>query len=1031
MGIDVPEFRFLTLGRVQITRDGAVIGRELTAKTLALAIYLAVTREPHSREHLATLLWGDMPEADAQTNLRQALSKLRPLFESDLVLDKQMVQLNRAACWVDARELQPGDGGQRMGEARGQTADDRQQTADPLLRLRTGVALYRGDFLVTLAVKNAPEFESWVIEQRERYRLAASERLAQLVAHEMRAGQSDAARYYLDEWLALDPWNEQAHCAKMLVLARRGEKLQALAQFKTVSRILKAEFGVEPSADTIALYERIRDAKPRGAGLPIFPTPFVGRVREKRALTTLLRQHGTRLVTLLGPGGAGKTRLAAEVAAALRREFLHGAAFVSLQDVQSEEQLAFAIASVFHFSFGRGAEPFAQLAELLRDRELLLVLDNFEQVIETAPELSRLLSAAPDLKLLVTSRERLALQSEHVFPLGGLERESEAQELFVSRARQLDLNVSLNEENRAAVSQISQLVGGMPLALELAAGLTRDASFQDVASQLTESLTNLESFARDAPARHKSLRAVFDESWQALGERERLTLIRLVVFHGGFDAHAARSIVNAPTEILSELVDKAFLMRAAEIGQVSPRFEMHPVLHEFAFEKLGAAIEPIRTGHAEYYLKLVADARGRIVGALQAQTVRELQVEFPNVRAAWVAGFEGLNYWIEASAPVMFRYLEASSQFRQAEILFALATQDTPVARARYGAVLYFVGKLEQAERELCAARDAAQAAGDAAEAAFCELHLANVTFDRGEFENAHARYWGVLEQARALGDESLQLDCLNNLGMTAAFRGESAAARRAFDECLEIAARIRDTRGLAAAWLNLGMVDGNNGDFESARHAFERALPLFSEVGDRRGMSLILGNLGEIALHENRLDDAENLYQQCLESYQELALPEKAANMTRNLGTVALERKGWLEAQRLFQNALGEYRRIGSKYGECFALNHLGQVALERGDFGRAEKIYRQGLEIATSTNATPRACDAVSGFAAIAEAKKEFGRAVELYAFVAQHPAADGDAVSNAQKRLKELRGLMGAQEFAEAQERGRQRHGFETLF
>lgn len=1009
--------------------EGEVAGRDLTAKAVALVVYLAVTGEPHSRQHLAALLWADMPEADAQTNLRQALSKLRPLFKEQLVLDKQEVRFDAAGCWVDVWELETADEGRKTGDEKQGTADGRPPAAESIARLRKQTALYRGDFLVTLSVKNAPEFEAWVIERRERYRLLSSELLARVVKLELGAGEGEAARYHLEQWLTLDPWNEEAHRTKMLVLARRGERLQALAQFKTVSMILRDEFGVGPSAATVALFERIRDARPHDTPLPVFSTRFVGRARERGALATLLRQPTTRLVTLLGPGGAGKTRLAVEVAAALQQGFLHGAVFVALQDVQTAEQLAFAIGAALHFSFGRGTEPFVQLGELLREQELLLVLDNFEGVVATAPELGRLLAAAPALKLLVTSRERLALQAEHVFTVGGLSLDFEAPDLFMTRARQLDLGFELAEENRGAIREIAQLVGGMPLALELAAGLTQSASVAEIAAYLAKSLTALESDARDAPARHKSLRAVFDESWRALNAPARETTAQLAVFPASFDLRAAQAVADATSEILSALADKAILARVGEREQVLPRFELHSVLREFATEESGAGIEPIRVEHAEYYLNLVAEARARIVGATQATTVRELEIEFPNVRAAWVAAYAfGLRDSIEASAPVLFRYLEASSQFRQAETLFARANAATPVAWARYGAVLYFVGKLDQAGDVLQSARETAQATSNAAEAAFCELHLANVAFDRGDFENARMRYVEVLQQARALGDEYLQLDALNNLGMVAAFRGDTDAARRRLDECLEIASRIQETRGMGAAWLNLGMIDGNSGNYDAARIAFERALPLFTEVGDRRGTSLILGNLGEIARAENRLDDAETLYRQCLQAYQELALPEKAANMTRNLGTLALLRGDWVQAQRLFQNALAEYRRIGSKYGECFALNSLGQVARERGDLGQAGKYLKQGLELAVSINALPRACDAVFGFAVIAEAQHEFGRAVELYTFVAQHPAADGDAVSRARERLERLRGMMDAHEFAKAETHGKERRGFE---
>ncbi len=1014
------ELRIETLGRVSLMRDGQAVGQTLNAKTLALLIYLAVTAQAHSREQLADLLWGEMPEREAQINLRKALSLLRPSADAYLIIEKSTVAFDRTLpYWLDVQAL-----------ASGAWRDT------PVSGLRSLLSLYSGEFLAGFTVKHAPEFEVWALEQREHCR-ALEIKLAEFVVERAwEAGATDTALDALNRLLALDAWNEHAHRQKMLLLARRGEKLQALAQYQTARKTLADEFGVEPTPETTALYERIRDAEPLGGALPVFPTPFIGRAAERAALEALLREPATRLITLFGPGGIGKTRLALEIAAAQRKSFLHGVAYVPLQEA-TPMQLALAIGAAVNFSFSRYGEPLAQLAEFLRDKELVLVLDAFEHLVAAAPDVARLLENAPALKMLVTSRERLALQWEQVFELRGLSfpqsqtashnladhaREYDALQLFGERARRLAHDFELTGAQGAAVVQIARTVEGMPLALELAAGLTRALSCQEIATTLERNLTALESTLRDAPERQRSLRAVFQQSWRLLSETERTAAARLAVLRGTFDENAAQALADAPRALLNRLSDKALLRRAE-----NQRYAMHAFLRELALEELERQPDAARAAqqrHGEYFMDFLYAQRAEMIGSAQAQTTAALRVEFANLRAAWqwtVAQNDVAR--LDATAPVLYRFLETTSQFREAESLFEPAIELSFVARIQYGGVQYFLGNFDQATAELERGLAQAHAAENFSQIAFCHICLGNVAFARAEYDRAQEHYTRALEWARNLADAYLQLDALNNLGTAAAFRGDTDQARPLYIESRELAARIGDTRGIAIAWQNLGMLDANRGAYAVARDAFERALPLFEQTGDQRGMNMSWGNLGEIALHEGRLDDAERLYRQSLEGYQHIAMPDKVAHQYRNLGTIALQRNDAAEAQRLSLNALAIYRRIGSRHGETAALNALGDALRAQNDYAHAEQNYRAALQLAKEINALPRALDALCGMAQLAAQRGDQERAVEMFTLVAHHAATDGDARRAAREQLDTLEKKMSAALFAQAAARGNQ--------
>ena len=513
------------LGGLQITQNGIPLTNFVSNKAPALLAYLAVTQRAHSRDALAGLLWGELSDTDAKNNLRQTLSNLRKLLDPYLLITRETVGLNPDASYLlDVTQFEQSlttEDRRQNTDHRLQNAEHRSQTTDSeaaVHHLAVAIELYQGDFLAGFFVRDAPEFEEWMLAQRARLHELALQALHTLTEFHLSHGAYVRAIDYAMRLLALDSWREEAHRQLMLAFARSGQRSAALAQYETCRRSLDKELGVEPSAETTKLYERIRAAgEATRHNLPPQPTPFVGRAQELAQIEAQLLKPECRLLTLLGVGGVGKTRLALATAERLLQigAFLNGVYFVPLVGVESPELLATAMADACEFTFSGKQDPKAQLANFLRDKETLLVLDNFEQLLDAALWLGQLLKSAPNLKLLVTSRERLNVQWERLVTIeglaypkdengrmkdegggaqddplkkglgGGMKAEDDdsifnlqsffhqslrfdAIQLFVSRAQAVQVDFDVNA-TLPCVVRICQLVEGMPLGLELAA----------------------------------------------------------------------------------------------------------------------------------------------------------------------------------------------------------------------------------------------------------------------------------------------------------------------------------------------------------------------------------------------------------------------------------------------------------------------------------------------------------------------------------------------------------------------------------
>jgi predicted ATPase/DNA-binding SARP family transcriptional activator len=669
-------FRLRFLGTIQVEQNGEPVRGFRSRKALALLGYLATQGQPVPRERLADLFWEDKPETEGRANLSWALNKIGSRLPGCLQADRHTVQFQRTSSyWLDIDAFE--------------SLVAQKQVAS----LSAAVELYRGEFLEGLYLDGCGEFDIWLVGERERWHQRVAGALDELITYHNQRGEYEPSLRFARRLLALEPWREETHQQVMRLLARSGQRSAALAQYETCRRTLAEELSVKPMRETTALYERIHAVdSARRHNLPAQPTPFVGREKELDQVIGLLDQPDCRLLTLVGPGGIGKTRLALQAATARLDAFLEGVYFVPLAGISSAEFLVSAVADALQFFFFGSQDPRSQLVNYLRGKEMLLLLDNMEHLLPPACRgdrggvelLVEILQQAPEVKLLVTSRERLNLRWERCFEIEGLaypksettdnkELESySAVQLFQQVAHRAHSHFSFSARARPAVAHICRLVEGMPLGIELAAAWVRTRTCEEIAQEIERDLGFLTTSLYDVPEQHRSLRATFERSWRLLTPSEQRVFTRLSVFHGGFQRDAAGEVADASPTILDSLVDKS-LLRFVPSG----RYEMHELLRQYAAEKLAALPEAqteARDRHCAHYVAFLQRQEANLTRASMMATLAAIRSEIGNIHAAWhwavtLAKLEEIERSLNGLA-LLYRF---AGPFQEAEMLIRRA----------------------------------------------------------------------------------------------------------------------------------------------------------------------------------------------------------------------------------------------------------------------------------------------------------------------------------------------------------------------
>ncbi len=658
--------QIIFLGAPQVLRDKEPINSFSTNKVLALFCYLVTTRRPHTRDALAGMFWAEMPNTDAKANLRKALSNLRKLFPAEFSITRTTVQFNADI----PHTLDIADFSAVLARARGVTSAKEENAA-----LMEAVNYYRGEFLAGFYLPDAVAFSEWALQMREHFSVQMLDTLFTLAQLHTTRNQFSQAAECWRQLLAIDPWREEAHRELMLTFARMGQRNAAIAQYHTCAEVLQRELGVLPSAETRMLFERIESGvDTRREKLPQQPTPFVGRITELDAVAAKLMSADCRMLTIVGWGGVGKTRLAIQLAEDLHHHFWDGIFFIPLASIHTAETLIQSIGSAVDFNFSEQGDPVAQLAGYFHKREALLLLDNCEQLEDAVPVLENLLQNTVALKILLTSRRRMVSRWEHTFQLGGFQIDGDDDvaemppvvELFVQNARRVQHDFTPAPADIHVILEIAKVLSGIPLGIELAARWVSSLSCCQILAQIRDGLSFL-----DTDSATGNLNAVLEYTWREFPPAEQIHFSRLALFRDPFTAEAAVSMAELSMPTLSRFVERGVLSPVS-IGQAvsnSPeKFAMNQLWRQFATEKLAANAAECDTARLRHY-QYFSDILKNQLNGVQARNPTALEtvgMVFNDILAVWewlltqedVPAIEALTYHIGVYLSIENRYAE-------------------------------------------------------------------------------------------------------------------------------------------------------------------------------------------------------------------------------------------------------------------------------------------------------------------------------------------------------------------------------------
>lgn len=720
--------------------------------------------------------------------------------------------------------------------------------------------------------------------------------------------------------------------------------------------------------------------------LPGQLTPFVGRSRELAEMGNLLTGPDCRLLTLVGPGGIGKTRLAIQAAGQVLNHFGNGVYFVSLQPVESIDLLASAIADALPVSLSGQQNPQAQLANYLSNKTMLLLLDNFEHLLAGATLLTHLLRASSGVKLLVTSREALNLQEEWLYPVSGLPypdteqpdalETASAVQLFINCARRVRPDFSPDHE-REGVANICRLVEGTPLALELAASWVKTLTCAEIVAEIRRNLDFLATRLRDVPQRHQSMQAVFDQSWQFLSRPEQAVFKRLAVFRGSFRRHAAERVAGASLTTLTALVDKSLLRWEPE-----GRYQIHELLRQYAAEQLAHSPEDVAQVydlHCTYYADLLHGRLAEIISGQEQTAMSEVETELDNVRAAWQWAVaqnnnEAIHKMMQALDmfyQIKGRYLEAAAAFEKAEKGLRQTAPSEQTKRVLLELLVNLawqyirLGQLAEAEEKL-----------EHSQALYQELDIPPVP--------------GYATDPRLA------------LGIIATIRGDYERATQLGEQARQSCQAQKHHLNCQTAYYLLARAALLRGQYKAAQQHLEQVYATTQQTGDRWFRAYCLTEMGNVARALKDYSAAREHYQASYALRQEFNDPEGMAAALNALGEVAIYQKNYADAQQLFEQSRAIYQEIGDKGGLATSLNGLAKSAVVLGNYRAARQQFQQALEISVQMQFVPLTLSILQGIGSLLLQVGQPERGLDVLHLAAHHPASEPETKERAQEVL-----------------------------
>ena len=958
MGLRIRLFGHLNLS----TESGTPIPA-LRPRAQRLLVYLLLNRHKAiPREAAAFTLWPDDPEKESLGSLRRALNDLRSALPS-FARHEWVIATRAEMSWnPDSPHWLDLDAFEKLSREGG------------LLALREAVELYTDDLLV--------EFDDeWAMIERERLRQLFVEALDRLIELLEEARDYRTALSHAQRLLRADPLREESYRRLMRLHALSGDRAGALRVYQTCVAVLKQELDTDASQTTREVFEQAMrwDAapaapdkiqpQPRTDNLPFQLTTFIGRERELAEVKRLLRQ--TRLLTLTGPGGCGKTRLALQSANSLAEVMKDGVWLVELASLSDPALLPQSIASVLGVREQAGHTLSETLSLHLQSKEILLILDNCEHLLAAVAHFTETcLRSCPALRILATSRERLNVSGEVVWPVPSLAlpdssdltpdtlSQFESIQLFVERAASVFPIFELNSQNAAAIAQICRHLDGIPLAIELAAARVRMLTPDDIVARLGDAFRLLTGGSQAAPPRHQTLRATMDWSYRLLSEHEQMLLRRLSVFAGGWSLDAAESVcadagLESPQilELLSQLIDKSLVVVEAHGGQA--RYRLLETIRQYAYDRLLEAAESdrVRERHFQYYLKFAEAAKTKLRGPEQVQWLYRIDLKHNDLRAA-------LTYALDT---------------RKAEAGLRLVVALRPYWQMRN----HFTEGREGTERAL-AASEAVERTQLRAWALNAVMHFARA---QGDYSTARTLTEKTLALFRDLEDTQGIAEAFQSLGLMAWHQSDYAAAQSHFEQCLALFREVADKPGMADALHHLGHVMLDQGRYAQATRFFRESTAFYREAGDKLQITTLVGDLGLSAYLQEDYATARSFVEESLALAQEAATRDAIAECLNRLGDLARCEGNDTQAEALYTESWNLFQQIGLKPHLAGTLHNLGYIALHRGDYGQAAARFTESLNLLQDIGDRKGMAECLMGLAGLASVQNDPQRAARLF--------------------------------------------------
>jgi predicted ATPase/DNA-binding SARP family transcriptional activator/Tfp pilus assembly protein PilF len=965
------------LGGLVFRYNGQPLPESAFRRRKSLLLLLRLLAEPAHRlpvDAILELLWPEQDPQVAAVNLRAVLGGIRAALP-DRAAQNPVVRLDASLAFDPLLDLvldvDRFEAAATAGLADGDSAS-----------LRRALALYAGPLLPGLP------YEEWVSVRRETLARLHRQILLALTAQ----GGTDTEEP-LRALLAEDPTDEEVGRALMRLLGGQGRKAEALRIDHALVTALREELGVSPSPETASLHAALLEPPAPEAdsptevqvrSLPDAPrhnlsaalSSFVGRSWEQAELRQLLDR--TRLLTLTGPGGCGKTRLALTLAEERAAAGSVEVRLVELAPVDTGAEVARATAHVL----GLREEPDRPLLDTLvahlADRSILVLLDNCEQVLEACAEMAYgLLRACPGLRILATSRERLGLTGETVWPVPPLSlptldggsslahlAQAEAVQLFVERVRGVRPGFALTDHNGAAVERICRQLDGIPLALELAAARAATLTMEQLAARLNDRFRLLTGGNRGALPRHQTLRAALDWSWDLLRKEEQALLRRLAVFVGGWTARAAAIVyadegrpspgneAGMPADLLDGLIAKS-LVQVVETADGEARYGLLETMRQYGLERLteSGELTEVRDRHLDWCVALAEKAAPALAGPEQQTWVNRLEAEHDNFRAA---------------------------------LTWSVQEKQHPISGLRLASALWrfwlMHGHLAEGRRRL----DCALTPADAAPIAIRASALwgaGNLAHRHGDFVQADLLHRRSLALFRELKDERGIANSLNGRGLVAWSLGEYGQAIAAFEESLSLWRGLDDRRGIATTLANLGCVARSLGDYRRARALFEEALALDRGQSNKLNVAITMSNLGTVLERQGDYERGATLHRESLVLFRELGDTTGIAMALGNLGNPARPGADLARAKDLLEESLSLFRDMDDLQGISSATVKLGHLAYLQGAYGQAERLYTECLTLARQVGEKESICNALINLGRTRQRRGDHHQALSHY--------------------------------------------------